>query len=99
MTATSDRDYVLSGRITDLRGEPPTITLTVHGYDKDFWSEDDFLGAASTDADGRYVIRYTKEQFKRSILEFGGPDIYIRVFDGCVAKIIFKRGTLLSAFR
>ncbi len=81
MATRSNSPYTLNGRITDWQGEP-LEGLTVRAYDKDPLSADDFLGEAVTDEDGRYVILFTEEQFRPSVLELGGPDVYIRVFDG-----------------
>ncbi|MEK6281256.1 MAG: neuraminidase-like domain-containing protein [Acidobacteriota bacterium] len=81
MANSSNSPYTLNGRVTDQRGEP-LEGLTVRAYDKDTLSADDFLGEARTDADGRYRISFTEEQFRPSVLEVGGPDVYIRVFDG-----------------
>jgi hypothetical protein len=78
--------WVICGRLTTC-SEPilPIHSATVKAFDVD-WLQDDALGSALTDADGRFTIYYTRAQFDRTIfsplinLEWtGGPDVYFRV--------------------
>ena len=81
MTTKPPPNYMLRGRITNLQGDP-LEGLIVRAFDKDPKSGDDLLGQSLTDANGRYTIRYTEAQFKSGGVESGGPDVYIRVYDG-----------------
>jgi hypothetical protein len=65
MAAKSNPNYTLTGRITNQQDEP-LAGLTVHAYDQDPKSPDDFLGEAVTDKVGRYTIRFAEVQFKAS---------------------------------
>lgn len=51
--------------------------LRIAAFDQDL-VKDDFLGEATTDADGRFEIRFTDAAFK-DVLE-SQPDIYLCVF-------------------
>ena len=53
--------------------------LLVRAWDRDLL-HDDFLGEATTDAAGRYEIRFTDEFFADLFEQ--SPDLYVRVFDG-----------------
>lgn len=76
--------YLLTGRIAD-QYDKALAGLSVRAFDRDIITADDALGSAVTDANGRYSIRFTDKDFKgRGLeqLELGGPDVYIRVYDG-----------------
>jgi hypothetical protein len=73
--------YNLTGRITNPQGEP-LPGLTVRAYVQTPRLGHDLLGEAATNDDGRYVIRFSKEQFQPGGEPTSGPDIYIRVFAG-----------------
>ncbi len=82
MATKQNSNYILSGRITDPQGEP-LAGLIVHAYDQDPKTPDNPLGKeAVTDQDGRYIIPFTESNFKVSGVESGGPDVFIRVYDG-----------------
>lgn len=57
--------------------------LTVMANDKDVF-KDDILGKATTDAKGKFTIRYTKESYKAHFE--GDPDIYLKVYEGNVVE-------------
>ncbi len=56
-------EYLVQGRITDSQGRPQP-GLKVVAYDQDLRYRQR-LGDAPTDADGRYTIRYRREQFEK----------------------------------
>lgn len=78
--------WVICGRLTTCaKPQLPIHGATVKAFDVD-WLQDDALGAAVTDAAGRFTIVYTRAAFDRTIfsplinLEWsGGPDVYFRV--------------------
>jgi len=74
-------DYTLTGRITDSKGTP-LAGISVLAFDKDPKSPDDPLGKALTDAEGKYVIQFVDDAFRKHGVERTGPDVYIRVYDG-----------------
>ena len=76
MDTKKDRNYMLTGRITNLQGEP-LAGLLVRAYDHDPITADDFLSEVVTDAAGRYAIRFSPRQLG---VEIGGPDVFIRVY-------------------
>ncbi|HUG67047.1 MAG TPA: neuraminidase-like domain-containing protein [Pirellulaceae bacterium] len=81
-TASRDSNYIVSGRITNQQDEP-IAGLVVRAYDQDPKTPDNPLGEpAVTDADGRYRIDFTEQDFKIGGMESGGPDVFIRVFAG-----------------
>jgi ribosomal protein L7/L12 len=73
--------YALSGCITNRQGQP-LKGLTVSAFGQNSNSADDALGEATTNARGRYTIRFAEAQFRPGGEESSGPDVYIRVFDG-----------------
>ncbi len=82
MTTKPNPDYTLTGRITNRQGEP-LEGLIVRAYDHDPLTPADPLGKeALTDVEGRYKISFTEKDFKVGGLESGGPDVFIRVYDG-----------------
>lgn len=62
----------------------PFPGLRVSAFDRD-WLQDDALGSAITDANGRFLIHYTTADFRPgtflNVELFGGPDLYFRVED------------------
>lgn len=87
--------WVIVGQLTvcnseDQNGNPiPVPDYTVSAFDND-WIQDDPLGASVTDANGRFRIDYTSNDFTRTPLTpvfglrletFGaaGPDVYFQV--------------------
>lgn len=81
--------WVICGRVTVCEDgddtDEPVASVVVSAYDADF-VEDDPLGNATTDANGRYRIYYRTADFRRTPfspfinVEFQpGPDVYCRV--------------------
>jgi hypothetical protein len=76
MPKKEDPHFTLTGRITNLQGQP-LEDLVVKAFDSDPITADDPLGEATTDAEGRYSIAFSDDALG---LEFGGPDVFIRVY-------------------
>lgn len=75
--------WVICGHITVCNSRRPAPGLKVSAFDVD-WLQDDALGSAVTDANGRFRINYSPADFKKDIFGFnvelfGGPDLYFRV--------------------
>ena len=70
--------YKISGRIRVAETGEPLAGLVVRAWDKDLIF-DDPLGDARTDAQGRFEIAFTDEQFRQVFDE--NPDEYLRVYD------------------
>jgi len=66
------------GVVVEAESGQPIEGLLVLAYDKDLLKDDE-LGAAWTDAAGRFEIRFSEAQFRD--LHETAPDLYIRVFD------------------
>jgi carotenoid cleavage dioxygenase len=69
----------ITGVVRELDSERPLPDLRIAAYDKDL-VKDDFLGEATTDANGAFEIRFTDADFK-DLVE-SKPDIYLCVFCG-----------------
>jgi hypothetical protein len=77
--------WTICGRITVCDTKLPVGGVRVRAFDVD-WLQDDDLGAAVTDGDGRFRIDYTTADFEKTIFSpglnvelIGGPDLYFRV--------------------
>jgi 5-hydroxyisourate hydrolase-like protein (transthyretin family) len=73
--------WTIIGRV--VRGGNPAAGLKVFAYDADL-VQDDFLGSATTDAEGRFRIDYSGDHFRKTAVpgagyERGGPELYFRV--------------------
>lgn len=74
------------GTVVEEESGKPLAGLLVRAFDQDLIF-DDKLGNSITDADGKFDIRYTEAQYRdHAEVE---PDIYIRVFDGSGAKLLY----------
>ena len=70
--------YKLSGTVTDTAGLPRS-GLKVVAYDRDLRNHQK-LGAASTDAEGRYAISYVMDAFSRADGKAPlAPDVFLEV--------------------
>ena len=86
--------WVICGRVLNVSDGAGVGGLTVEAFDRD-WLQNDALGAATTDGDGRFAIHYTSADFKETPFSplinvelTGGPDVYFRVSDsGGVALV------------
>lgn len=79
--------YVICGRVTDCETKVPLKGLRVFAFDVDL-IQDDPLGSAVTDSNGKFKIWYTEADFSKTIFNWlnvewpAGPDIYFRVETG-----------------
>ena len=79
MAGASDHDgFRISGTIEEEETGRPLADLVVRAFDRDLVF-DDKVGFATTDADGRFEIRFTRRDF--SDVGESRPDLYLRVFD------------------
>jgi hypothetical protein len=75
--------WVICGRLTSCQDGSPIPGATVSAFDRD-WIQDDPLGSAATDSNGRFRIDYNREDFTVTPfsplinIEFGGPDVYFK---------------------
>ena len=69
--------FVVRGQV--LQGGKPYPGALVRAVDQDRRGENPLGEPTLTDKQGRYEIRYTEEQFRRSTKEIGGPDLIVRV--------------------
>ena len=70
--------FRILGRIKEAESGHPLAGLIVRAFDRDLVF-DDKVGWATTDAEGRFEIRFDLEDF-RDVGETH-PDLYLRVFD------------------
>jgi hypothetical protein len=73
-------NFRITGRVTEKESGSGVPKLVVRAYDRDLLY-DDLLGAAVTDAEGRFEMLYTEEDF-RELFE-KRPDIYLAVRSLC----------------
>lgn len=67
----------ITGRVYEKESGCPLVGLQIRAYDKDLFM-DNLLGAAVTDAHGKFKIEYDYQ--KTSELFADNPDIYIAIF-------------------
>ena len=72
------RSFVITGSVEEAETGRPLADLVVRAFDRDLLV-DDKVGFATTDADGRFEIRFGPDAF-RDVWE-SRPDLYLRVFD------------------
>jgi len=74
--------WTICGDVTLCETEEPVEGLTVIAFDRD-WIQDDELGSATTDQNGRFRIDYLRQDFEPgTVIDvelIGGPDLYFRV--------------------
>jgi hypothetical protein len=76
-----DLSYVVRGTLRHRDSGAPLAQLVVRAFDRDFF-RDQFLGNGVTDANGRYEIRFTRNEFTGPVLRLERhPDLFIVVFD------------------
>ncbi|MDX2072073.1 MAG: neuraminidase-like domain-containing protein [Haliscomenobacter sp.] len=82
MAKNTSQSYILSGRITDQQNQPLEGVIVL-AFDQDPKTPANLLGqATTTDAEGKYTISFTEKDFKVGGVESGGPDVFIRVYEG-----------------
>jgi hypothetical protein len=70
---------IVTARVVSRQNQQPVSGATVRVYDKDIVS-DDFLGEATTDADGQFSVIFSSDDFKGHITGFEArPDIFVKV--------------------
>jgi len=92
--------YSVTGTVRDFDSGAPLSHLKVRAYDKDFF-RDQLLGDSSTDENGRYEIRFGREEFTGPLIELERhPDLFVQVFDW-QDKLIFstEKSLVLDAAR
>lgn len=79
--------WVICGKVTVCGKQIPVGGVKVSAFDVD-WLQDDAIGSAITDVNGKFRIDYTYSDFNRTpfspIINFelvGGPDIYFQIED------------------
>jgi hypothetical protein len=77
--------WTICGRVVDCNTQKPVREVKVFAFDTDIF-QDDALGSALTDGDGKFRIDYTRAQFEKTPLSpwinfeiFSGPDLYFRI--------------------
>ena len=85
--ASGERRFVVTGVVEEEETGRPLPNLVVRAFDKDL-ALDDRLGAASTDPDGRFAIRFGADRF-RDVWE-SRPDLYLRIYDQDGARLIHE---------
>ena len=83
--------WTICGRVVDCKTEIPISELKVRAFDAD-WLQDDDLGFAMTDAEGKFIITYAGANFRRGtwldVELIGGPDLYFTVEDAGGHKLL-----------
>lgn len=85
--------WSIVGRVVRGDSKQPAAGLKVSAYDADL-IKDDFLGSATTDADGRFRIDYPGSAFRQTPVrgaefERGGPELYFHV-ESADGQVVLK---------
>jgi hypothetical protein len=78
VTRSDPTRFRVLGTIEEEETGRPLADLVVRAFDRDLVL-DDKLGFATTDADGRFEIRFDRKDFRD--LGESRPDLYLRVYD------------------
>ncbi|WP_121808148.1 transthyretin-like family protein [Mucilaginibacter kameinonensis] len=76
--------WVVCGYVNDCETKKPIPGVKVFAYDVDLL-QDDFLGTAYTDSNGKFTIVYPGDNFRKTLLPWlnvewpAGPDYYFRI--------------------
>ena len=81
------RTFVVRGVVEELESGRPLAELVVRAFDKDLIL-DDSLGYASTDAAGRFAIRFDTSRFQD--FREQRPDLFLRVFDRNGTRLLLE---------
>src|SRR5215211_1297918 len=82
MATQPNPDYTLTGRTTNRQSEP-LEGLIVRAYDQNPKTPENPLGKEGvTGVEGRYNVGLTGKDFQVGGMESGGPDVFIRMYDG-----------------
>lgn len=77
-------EYVICGSVVDCESKVPLKGLKVSAFDVDL-IQDDPLGFAITDANGKFKLYYTEADFSKTIFSWlnvewpAGPDLYFKI--------------------
>lgn len=82
-----ERTFVVRGVVEELESGRPLAELVVRAFDKDL-VVDDALGYASTDAAGRFEIRFGTHRFRD--LREERPDLFLRLFDRSGTRLLLE---------
>ncbi len=77
----------MRGVVEELETGRPLAELVVRAFDKDLMI-DDTLGYATTDADGRFEIRFDTRRFKD--FREQRPDLFLRLFDTNGTRLLLE---------
>jgi len=73
----AQKPFVVRGTVREVNGKV-SAGVTMRAFDRDLRSEE-LLGETRADANGKYEIRYSPEQFRRA--EKGSADLLVAAFD------------------
>ena len=77
---------IVTARVVSRQNHQPVSGATVRVYDKDLVL-DDFLGEATTDADGHFTVSFSSEDFQGQVTGFEArPDIFVEVTNPATGK-------------
>lgn len=71
------KEFHIEGVVSEAETGRPLSGLRVAAFDQD-WLQDDYLGEAETDPEGRFELRFGEDQFK-DVIE-SQPDLYLCIF-------------------
>jgi hypothetical protein len=83
----ANRTFVVRGIVEELESGRPLAELVVRAFDKDLLL-DDRLGYTSTDAAGRFEIRFESDRFRD--LREERPDLFLRLFDKNGTRLLLE---------
>lgn len=78
MAKSDQDDFRIVGTIEEEETGRPLANLIVRAFDRDLIF-DDKVGYTTTDDDGRFEIRFNREDF--SDVRESRPDLYLRIYD------------------
>jgi hypothetical protein len=77
---------IVTARIVSRQNHQPVSGATVRVYDKDLVL-DDFLGEATTDAEGRFSVTFSSDDFQGHVSGFESrPDVFVKVTNPATGK-------------
>jgi hypothetical protein len=77
---------IVTARVVSRHDHEPVSGATVRVYDKDLVL-DEFLGEAITDADGRFGVTFSSDDYQGQVTGFEArPDIFVKVANPATGK-------------
>ena len=77
---------IVTARVVSRQNHQPVSGANVRVYDKDLVL-DDFLGEATTDADGNFSVTFSSDDYKGQVSGFEArPDIFVKVTNPATGK-------------